>query len=133
MSNPAQAREAEAKAAPSERFQPPTLRRFVLAHKRASAVALGVLAVIVALAVVTGLDSRVSRIADASPCSLWSSATQRERDAYATRYVKDHGPLPSGASDPGTIEGVIDDGCTQAYGFDEADSVTVLQAVRHQY
>ena len=48
-------------------------------------------------------------------------------------YVKEHGPLPSGASDAGTIEGVIDSGCTQAYGFDEADTITVLEAVRHQY
>jgi hypothetical protein len=118
---------------PTAKFEPPTLRGVIMAHKRGSAAVLGILALLLASILITDLTSRGTRISDSSPCSVWSSATQRQRDAYAARYVTEHGALPSGASDAGTIEGVIDGGCTQAYGFDEADTVTVLQALRHEY
>ena len=88
---------------------------------------------LVATILVTDLGSRVSRITDSTSCSVWSSANTRERDAYAALYLKEHGALPSGASDAPTIEGVIDNGCTNAYGFDEADTVTVLQAIRQEF
>lgn len=88
---------------------------------------------LVAIVLASDLGSRVSRISDSTSCSVWSSAPQRQRDAYAALYVKRHGPLPSGASDAATVEGVIDGGCIQAYGFDEADTVTVLESIRKQY
>lgn len=116
-----------------ERFEPPTLRGLARSHKRATAAAAAILLALVAIVLVSDLGSRVSRISDSTPCSAWGSAPQRQRDAYAALYVKEHGPLPSGASDAGTIEGLIDDGCTRAYGFDEADTVTVLEAARKQY
>ena|SRR5947209_553931 len=116
-----------------ERFEPPTIRGLARAHKRATAAVLGILLTFLAIVLVSDLGSRVSRVTDSTSCSVWGSAPQPERDAYAALYVTEHGPLPSGASDAGTIGGVIDDGCTQAYGFDEADTVTVLEAVRKQY
>jgi hypothetical protein len=88
---------------------------------------------LLAIILISDLTARGGPITDSSPCSVWSSARPRQRDAYAALYVREYGSLPSGATDAGTIEGVIDAGCTQAYGFDEADTVTVLQAVRHQY
>src|SRR5947209_7772204 len=108
-----------------ESFERPTLRRLARTHKRVTAAVAATLLALVAIVLVSDLGSRVSRISDSTPCSVWGSAPQRERDAYAGLYVREHGPLPSGASDTGTIEGVVDDGCTQAYGFDEADTVTV--------
>jgi hypothetical protein len=116
-----------------ERFERPTLLGLARAHKRATAAVAAILIALIALGLVSALGSRVTRIADSTPCSVWSSAPQRERDAYVALYVKAHGSLPSGASDAATIEGVIDDGCIQSYGFDEADTVTVLQAIRKQY
>jgi hypothetical protein len=32
-----------------------------------------------------------------------------------------------------SIKDAIDAGCTQAFSFDEADTITVLQAARRQY
>jgi hypothetical protein len=119
--------------APADKFEPPTLRGLIRAHKRGSAAVLGILILLVAIILISDLSSQGGRITDSSACSVWSSATARQRDAYAALYVKEYGSLPSGAADAGTIEGVIDAGCTQAYGFDEADTVTVLQAVRHRY
>lgn len=133
MTDSLQLPETEAPRTPEDKFQPPTLRGAVQAHKRATAAAVLLLAALVAIVIVSALGSRVSRITDSTPCSVWGSAPQNQRDAYSALYVKQHGPLPSGASDAPTIEGVIDDGCTMAYGFDEADTVTVLQAVRHEY
>jgi hypothetical protein len=117
----------------SEHFQPPTLLGLAREHKRASAGVLATLLALLAIVLVSDLGSRVSRITDSTACSVWGSSKQRQRDAYAALYVREHGPLPSGATDPGTIEGAIDNGCTMAYGFDEADTVTVLQALRGQY
>jgi hypothetical protein len=133
MTEPAQAAGPEEPPGRGDKFEPPTLRRLVLAHPRGVAAVLGILVVLLALALVADLGSRVTRIGDPTPCSVWSSSNQAQRDTYAALYVKEHGPLPSGASDAGTIEGVVDDGCTRAYGFDEADTVTVLEAIRHQY
>jgi hypothetical protein len=120
---------------PSRPYRPevPTLRGLILANKRVSGAVLGIVAVLVAIVLVTDLNSRVTRLSDSTPCSVWSSASDAKRNAYAALYVKEHGPLPSGASDSGTIEGLIDNGCTQAYGFDEADTVTVLQAIKSEY
>jgi hypothetical protein len=133
VANSLQAPDAEEFGKVGEKFEPPTLRGIARAHKRATAGVAGILLALIAIALVSDLGSRVTRISDSTPCSVWGSAPQRERDAYAALYVKEHGPLPSGASDAGTIEGVIDDSCTKAYGFDEADTVTVLEAVRKQY
>lgn len=133
MTDSLQVRETKDEESAGERFKPPTLRGLVRAHKRAAAAVAALLLALIAIGLASALGSRVSRISDSTPCSVWGSAPQRERDAYTALYVKEHGPLPSGASDPGTIQGVIDGGCIQAYGFDEADTVTVLQAIRKQY
>jgi hypothetical protein len=133
MTESTRAGEREETLARGDRFEPPTLRSLVRAHPRVASAGFGVLVVLLALALVADLGSRVTRIGDSTPCSVWSSSNQGQRDSYSALYVKEHGPLPSGASDAGTIEGVIDDGCTRAYTFDEADTVTVLEAIRHQY
>jgi hypothetical protein len=114
-------------------FERLTLRGLLAANRRLSVGVLAILLVLAAIIAASVLGPRVSRISDSTSCSAWGSANQAKRDAYAALYVKEHGPLPSGAIGAGTIEGVIDDGCTKAYGFDEADTVTVLQAIRQQY
>ena len=88
--------------------------------------------ILVAIVVMADLGSRVSRISDSTPCSVWSSATGNQRDAYAALYLREHGVAPGGAGQV-TVEADIDYGCEMAYGFDESDTVNVLQAIRHQY
>ncbi len=133
MTESLQTRRPTSAGGPPERWEPPTLWGLLMAHKRIAAALVVIFAVLLAIILVADLSSRVSRITDSTPCSIWSSANERERAAYAALYVKEHGPLPSGASDAPTVEGVIDDGCTAAYGFDEADTVSVLQSIRKEY
>jgi hypothetical protein len=133
VSESLQTRERAPVSQPPERPETLSLVGLLLSHKRVSAAILAIVIALVGIIVASDLTSRVSRIGDSTPCSVWGATNQAKRDAYAALYLRQHGPLPSGASDAGTIEGVIDNGCTQAFGFDEADTVTVLQAIRHQY
>ncbi len=133
MTDPVQASDPRELHTGSHRWEPPTLWGLIGRHKRVSAAVIGVLLLLVGIVVAGDLGARVSRISDTTPCSVWSSATGTQRDAYAALYVEEHGPLSGGASDAATIETQIDYGCQQAYGFDEADTVNVLQAIRHQY
>jgi hypothetical protein len=126
-------REGESATLPGARFEPPSLRRLILANKRISAVVGAILVALIAIVVVADLVASVSAVTDSTPCSAWSSANQRQRDAYASLYVREHGPLAGGTSRAAAIETAIDNGCAQAYGFNEEDAVTVLQAIRRQY
>ncbi len=133
MTDSLQIRRHESAGEPPDRWEPPTLWGLLMGHKRIAAALVVIFAILLAIVLPADLSSKLSRIADSTPCSVWSSANEGQRAAYAARYVKEHGPLPSGASDASTIEGVIDDGCTAAYSFDEADTVTVLQSIKKEY
>jgi hypothetical protein len=133
MTESLEAQETHDAAAAPDRFEPPTLLGLINGHRRASAGVAAILVVFVTILVVSDLRSRSLHIGDSTPCSAWSSANHSQRDAYATLYLHEHGPLASGASDAATIERAIDEGCAMAYGFDEADTVTVIGSIRGQY
>lgn len=105
----------------------------MLAHKRLS----GGLLVLVVLFVVLFVPALITagswKVTDSSPCSSWSSANQAQQTAYARLYVREHGPLPSGATSPTSIESAINGGCTAAFAYDEADNVNVIQAINGRY
>jgi hypothetical protein len=110
-----------------------TLRRLIARNKRVSAAVLALIVVLLAGMVVEAVASRAAKISDATSCSAWSSANQLQQSAYAALYVREHRALPSRARDAGSVETAINDGCIQAFSFDESDTVTVLQAINHQY
>ena len=126
-------RDADHAAPPPQHFEPPSLWRLMRAHKRATGAGLGIVVLLVAVVLLADFGSRVTRITDSTSCTVWSSSNQTEQAAYAALYVKEHGPLPSGGSNVSTIEAAINAGCTNAFGYDEADAVTVLQSIRRQY
>lgn len=110
-----------------------TLRKLIAENR---ALSLGAAAFILALAatiVLGAIESGPVRVSDSTACSTWGSANHNEQDAYARLYVKEHGALSSGARDIASVEDAINAGCTQAFSFDEADTVTVLQAIKHEY
>jgi hypothetical protein len=72
-------------------------------------------------------------VTDATSCSAWSSANHNQQAAYARLYVKEHGPLASGASSAGSIEAAINNGCLGAFAYDEPDTVNVVQALKGRY
>src|SRR5437879_4077551 len=95
--------------------------------------ALGVVIVLAGMIVLGALQSGPLRVTDSTACSTWGSANHAEQAAYAGLYVKEHGALASGARDVASVEDAVNAGCTQAFSFDEADTVSVLQAIKHQY
>ena len=100
------------------------------------ALSLGAVALLVALAamiVIGAVESGPVRVTDSTACSTWATANRAEQATYARVYVTKHGALSTGARDVTSVETAIDAGCTQAFSFDEADTVTVLQAIRRQY
>lgn len=111
----------------------PSVRALIVRHKLLSLAALVVVLGFVALIVAEALSAGSLKVSDTTSCSAWSSATQRQQTAYAGLYVSRHGPLANGASDAASIEEAINSGCIEAYSYDEADTVTVLQAINHQY
>ena len=117
-------------AQPAERL---TLRGLAADNRALSFGALAVLVALAAMIVLAAVQSGAWGVTDSTACSRWASANQSQQAAYARLYVREHGTLPSGARDATSVEDAINFGCTEAFSFDEADTVTVLQAIRRQY
>lgn len=110
-----------------------SVRAFVMRHKPVSVGALAALVVIVAVVLPAIPWSGSRNVSDSSPCSTWSSANRSQQRAYARLYVREHGPLPTGATSPDSVESAITAGCTAAYAYDDADTVNVIQAIDGRY
>jgi hypothetical protein len=108
-----------------------TLRRLAAQNRALSFGALVVLVALAAMIVLGAVQSGPWRVSDSTACSTWGSANQSQQADYARLYVREHGALPT--RDATSVEDAINLGCTQAFSFDEADAVTVLQAIRRQY
>jgi hypothetical protein len=107
-----------------------TTRRLFAQHK-----AIGISAVVLLLAllaIIVGgiLASSPVVISDSSTCSTWSSANQTQQQAYGQRYIREHGALPSGSTNPGSVVAAINAGCTQAFDNDAQDTATVVGAIK---
>lgn len=111
----------------------PSIRRFVLEHKPASLVVLVVLVLMVGSAVPAVFTAGSWKVSDATSCSAWSSANPTQQAAYSRLYLQRHGSAANGATSPAGVEAAVDRGCVQAFAYDEADQVTVLQAIKKQY
>lgn len=112
----------------------PSLRAFIARNKRLSISAITVVVALLAAVVILGVaGSGAWHVRDSTSCSGWSSANQSQQTAYARLYVNEHGALPSGASDLASVKATIDNGCLSAFGYDEADTVNVVQAIKGQY
>ena len=84
---------------------------------------------LLAMTLVTALGSGRGSVSDATTCTQWGSANQTKQAAYARLYVREHGPLRSGATSPASVIAAINNGCGQAFSNDVSDTMTVVQAV----
>lgn len=107
-----------------------TTRALFARHKRVGISAVALLVLFLAIIVGGLLASSPAVVRDSSTCSTWSSANQSAQQAYAVRYVREHGPLASGATSPATVVAAINAGCTEAYDNDVQDSVTLVHAIQ---
>ena len=110
-----------------------TLRSLIARHKRVSIGALVVIAAMAAVFVLTIAGPSAGAVTDSTTCSGWGSANQDQQRAYASLYVREHGPLRGGARDAGSVEASINKGCMQAFENDVNDTITVYQAINNQY
>jgi hypothetical protein len=114
-------------------FEQWSLLALLTRDKRVLAGVLVLLASIVGVAVIEIEGPKVTSVSDSTSCSQWGSVTDNEQAAYARLYLREHRVLPDGATGVANVEYAINFGCVQAYGSDEEDSVSVLQAIRGQY
>jgi hypothetical protein len=99
-------------------------------HKRLGVSAVALLVLLLAIVVGGLLASSPAVVNDSSTCSTWSSANQSAQQAYAARYVREHGPLANGATAPATVVAAINAGCTEAFDNDVQDNVTLVHAIQ---
>jgi len=103
-------------------------------HKGASAGAIALLFVLVAVTVAPAfLSSTGGALRDSASCSEWSSASQAQQNTYSHLYLNEYGALPSGARDANSIKSAINNACIHAAYLGEADDVSVVAAIKHQY
>jgi hypothetical protein len=104
----------------------------LISKHKVLAVAGLVMLVLLLVIIVGGLASEQPALAvtDSTTCTTWGSTNQTQQRAYALRYVREHGPLPGGASDPGSVVAAINNGCNEAYVNDVEDNVNVVQAIQ---
>jgi hypothetical protein len=110
-----------------------TTRALIARHRGLTLSLLAIVVVMLALLAAGIAGSSAGAVSDTSTCSAWSSANQDQQRAYATLYVREHGPLPSGAASAASVEAAINKGCMQAFGSDAADLVNVVQSINRQY
>ena len=107
-----------------------TTRALFARHKLLGLGAAALLVLLLAIIVGGILSSSTAVVNDASTCATWAAANQTQQQRYAERYVREHGPLPGGATAPASVVAVISNGCNDAFSNDVEDSVTVLQAIK---
>lgn len=100
-------------------------------HKLLAAAGLAMLVLLLVI-VVGGLVSEQPAVAvtDSTTCTTWGSTNQTQQRAYALLYVREHGPLPGGATNPASVVATINNGCNEAYVNDVEDNVNVVQAIQ---
>ncbi|HUA05092.1 MAG TPA: hypothetical protein VMB27_14405 [Solirubrobacteraceae bacterium] len=105
-------------------------RALVARHKLAAVAGLAVLALLLVIVVGGILTSKPLVVSDSTSCTSWGSANQTQQAAYARRYVREHGPLRGGVTDPAKVIAAINAGCATANVNDVEDQVNVVQAIR---
>lgn len=111
-----------------------TVGGLIRTHRTIALGVLAVLAVMVAMILVAALGAKGGAVSDATTCTQWGAANVDEQRAYARLYVHEHGPVSSrwGPAPSGVIN-AINAGCTQAFGENVSDSVTVVQAISRNF
>jgi hypothetical protein len=117
---------------PGEATEMWNTRTLIAQHKLAAAIGLVLIVLLLVIMVGGLLTSHPLVVSDSTTCTAWGSANQAQQKAYGERYVKEHGPLAGGATDPASVIAAINSGCYLAYSNDVADNVNVVQAIKKQ-
>jgi hypothetical protein len=111
-----------------------SFKALLLAHRAASAAGLVLLLVVVAVMAAPAFSSSsAGPLSDSASCSQWTTTSQAQRSAYARLYLNEHISLLGPGPTAGSIESVINTGCTRAAYLGDGDEVTVVGAIKRQY
>jgi len=111
----------------------PTLRALLVRHKLVSLALLVMVLGFAAVVVPEVLSAGKLKITDSTSCSAWSNARPNQWAAYDRLYLRQHRSLPDGSVSPTRVQQAVNYGCLRAYSFDEADTITVLEAIKGEY
>jgi len=110
----------------------PSLKKLILAHRRATAGVIAVVVVLVGVMVAAALPSaRALSLSDSSTCSAWGSASQAQRSAYAALYLTEY--PTSRVRDQDTTEADLTGACNHAAYLGEADDISLVAAMNHAF
>jgi hypothetical protein len=113
---------------------PWTVRGLIASHKVASLLAATLCAVTVAIFALLFFGPKGGAVTDSTTCAQWGSTNVNRQDAYATLYIKEHGPVsPRWGPAPTGVINAINAGCYQAFGEDVSDTATVVQAIARDF
>ena len=115
-------------------FAPWTVRGLIASHKMASLVVAGLCAATVAVLLLVALGPKAGAVTDSTTCAQWGSTNVNAQEAYASLYIREHGPVSPGwgPARQGVIN-AINAGCYQAFGEDVSDTATVVQAISRSF
>ena len=115
-------------AAPN--IAPWTARGLIASHKKASLVIAGLCVLTVGFSVLMAVGPIAGAVTDSTTCTQWGSTNVNGQDAYASLYVREHGPVSRrwGPAPAGVVN-AINAGCFKAYGEDVSDQTNVVQAI----
>lgn len=106
-----------------------SVRVLLARHKLVALGLAAIIALMLAMILVAVLGPKAGAVTDSTTCTQWGSSNQAQQAAYGKLYIKEHGPLRGGGSSPSKVIAAINNGCSQAYGDDVSDTVTVRQAI----
>jgi hypothetical protein len=107
-----------------------TTRALFARHKVIGVSAVALLILLLAIVVGGVLASSTAVVSDSSTCATWAAANQTQQQAYAVKYIGEHGALPGGSRATSSVVAAISTGCNDAFSNDVEDNVTVVQAIK---
>ena len=110
------------------------LSGLILAHKRATAIVVGIVLVLIAISVLPAvLGSSSGALNDATTCSEWAAASGDQQVAYAQLFLRENGSLTNAGQTAAAVQNTVSQGCVRAAYLGEADDVSVIGAVNQAF
>ena len=112
----------------------PGLWPLIRAHRRAAGIVVAIAVLAIALTVIPAIvGSSGGPLSDSTNCSQWSAASSAQKAAYVQLYLDEYGSFSGAGRTSAAVRTTIEHGCIRAAFLGEADSVSVLAAVRGEF
>ena len=111
-----------------------SITSLALAHKRVTAASLVIVLALVVVTIVTTVSNpRRQPLSDSATCSQWAAGTPAQKIGYSHLYINEYGRVPNTVREARAVETSINKACTKASYLGEADDLSVLAGIRHEF